>query len=217
MLAAAAQTGMKKKITVVYSCLMTLIGRMSSPAPVYAGVTLPVWQQNTSSFPLIVFLRWPIVSVTHCLCQCRSSKSPGCGSVEVTTRRDASCRCGCLLPRRLIYYHQRRYYPTISEIYASIVGVLRYPTNFELLINTISVGLRLRDCACTAGHIYYRHFQIVPIPRCIHLTALLHSSHLMTCGRISYLIQPPVPVRTKTQDCTNSGECLRSRTCYCSF
>jgi hypothetical protein len=97
---------------------------------------------------------------------------------------------------------------TISDICIDCWG-LRYPTNFELL-NTISAtGLRLR----LHGWAHLPALPNSPISRCIHLTTL-HSSHLMTCGRISYLIQPPAPVCPKTQrHRTGNGECLHSRKC----
>ena len=84
-----------------------------------------------------------------------------------------------------------------------------YPTVFELL-NIISARLRLHDWG-----------PLLSAPP-NHPNIPLYSpngstSHPMTCGRFSYPIRPPVPVRTKTQDRTDSGECLHSRTSYSSF
>jgi len=93
---------------------------------------------------------------------------------------------------------------------------LRYSTKLAFeFFNTISAGLppslRLH------GRGTFISASKSPNHPAVFIQMALHSSHLMTCGRISYLIQPPVPVRPKTLEVhgiaqADSSECLHSRT-----
>lgn len=138
MLAAAAQTGMKK----IHGGGLVLIGCISSLAPVHAGAHLACPIPTATEHFIISSDGIPLVAyrTSDPLCQCRNSKS--LWVVRRCRSDDALCSL-CAVRRGCLLSPHRSYYSTISEIYASIVGVWRCLTNFELL-NTISAGLRLR-------------------------------------------------------------------------